>query len=101
MNLETLTSLPEYQALIEKRKRLVWPLLLLTLVSYIGFILAIAFAPAALGTPVQEGGVISVGILLGLGLIVLNFVITWLYVRGANRHIQPLIAKIQAATGEK
>lgn len=101
VNLETLTSLPEYHALMHKRARLVWPLLLLTVFSYVGFILAIAFAPASLGTPVVEGGVVSIGILLGLALIFLNFIITLLYVRGANRHIEPLIKQVHAAVGEK
>lgn len=101
VNLETLEALPEYHTLIRKRAKLVWPLLLLTVLSYVGFILIIAFAPSALGRPVVEGGVISIGILLGLALIVLNFVITLLYVRGANRTIEPLVAHIHASLGEK
>lgn len=101
VNLDTLTTLPEYHALMQKRTRLVWPLLVLTVVSYVGFILAIAFIPSALGKPVAEGGVVSIGIVLGLALIVLNFVITLLYVRGANRHIEPLIKQVHAAVGEK
>lgn len=96
-DLETVTQSPEYHALIERRNRLVWPLVILTVVSYAGFIFAIAFAPQALGKPVTEGGVVSIGILLGLGLILLNFVITLIYVRAANRDIEPLIARVHAA----
>ena len=98
-NLDSFTSSIEYRTLLAKRRRLIWPLLILTLVSYFSFILAIAFAPAALGKPVGDG-VISIGILLGLGLIVLNFVITLLYVRSANRTIEPLIARVHAVVGE-
>jgi uncharacterized membrane protein (DUF485 family) len=93
-DIATLTASGDYRALIHQRHRVVWPLLCLTVLSYLGFILLIAFAPASLGVPVVEGGVISVGILLGLALIVLNFIITLLYVRAANRHIEPLIARI-------
>ena len=100
INLNTLTASPEYQALITKRTRLIWPLLLLTVASYIAIILTIAFFPAELGRKVGDG-VISIGILLGLGLILLNFVITLLYVRGANRDLEPLIARVQALAGEK
>ena len=100
INLETLISSPEYRQLMHKRHQLVWPLLLLTLGSYFAFILAIAFAPASLGRPLVEGGIISIGIVLGLGLIFLNFFITFLYVRGANRAIEPMIKTIQSKMGE-
>lgn len=98
-NLDTLTSLPEYKALIAKRNKIIWPLLVLTVLAYISFILAIAFEPAALGKPIG-GGVISIGIVLGLLLILFNFVITLVYVRAANRTIEPLIARVHAAIGE-
>lgn len=101
INLTALTASPEYNALIAKRNRLIWPLLILTIAAYIAFILAVAFAPAALGKPIMEGSVISVGILFGLGLIIFNFVITLIYVRGANRDIEPLIARVQQLAGEK
>jgi uncharacterized membrane protein (DUF485 family) len=93
-SLESLTSSPSYQQLIETRARIIWPLLWLTVASYVGFILAIAFAPASLGTPFF-GSAVSVGIVLGLALIFLNFVITFLYVRRANHTLEPLIAQLQ------
>ncbi len=99
-SLETLVGKPEYQALLHKRKQFVWPLLLLTVAAYFVFILAIAFAPAALGKPLHEGGTISIGIVFGLGLILFNFVITLIYVRAANRHIEPLIKNVHTAVGE-
>ena len=98
-NLDSLTSLPEYQELVTKRNRIIWPLLALTVAAYVSFILAIAFEPATLGRPIGDG-VISVGIILGLVLILFNFVITLIYVRAANRTIEPLIARVHAAIGE-
>ncbi len=98
--LHRITQAPEYHELITKRSRLIWPLAILTVAAYVAFILAIAFVPHALGEPIGEG-VISIGIVLGLALIIFNFVITLLYVRGANRTIEPLIARLQAAVGEK
>lgn len=99
-SLENLTATPEYQELVHKRNRLVWPLLLLTVGAYFAFILMIAFSPASLGKPLHEGGVVSIGIVLGLLLILFNFVITLLYVRAANRDIEPLIAKVHQVVGE-
>lgn len=98
--LQRITQTPEYQELVTKRGKLIWPLAFLTVAAYVAFILAIAFAPHSLGTPIGDG-VISVGIVLGLALIIFNFIITLLYVRGANRTIEPLIAKVHTAVGEK
>lgn len=98
--LQRITQTPEYNELIRKRSKLIWPLSFVTVAAYVAFILAIAFAPESLGTPIGEG-VISIGIVLGLALIIFNFIITLLYVRGANRTIEPLIARVHAAVGEK
>ena len=87
---QAITELPEFKLLLEKRKALVWPLLLVTIVSYFAFILFIAFAPAQLGQPIGSS-VISIGIAAGIGLILLTFIITAIYVRSANRTFQPLL----------
>lgn len=99
-DIEQLTSLPEYHSLVRTRDKIIWPLLIATVAAYMVFILAIAFTPSLLGRPVVSGGVVSVGILLGLALIFFNFVITLLYVRLANRDIEPLIAQMHKAAGE-
>ncbi len=96
--LAALTTSAEYQALIHQRHRIVWPLLVLAVAGYMGFVLLIAFTPASLGTPLVEGGVVSIGIVLGLFLILFNFIITLLYVRAANKHIEPLIQRIHGET---
>ncbi len=99
-NLEFFTSTPEYLTLIAKKKRIIWPLFTLTVGMYMAYILAIAFAPKALGTPIGDG-VISIGILLGLALILFNFAVTLTYVYITNRHIEPLVAQLQAKIGGK
>lgn len=92
--LTALMQSEEYRALIHQRHRIVWPLLWIAILSYQAFVLLIAFMPASLGKPVVEGSVVSIGIVLGLALLLFNFVITLLYVRAANRHIEPLIVRI-------
>lgn len=99
-NLALFTSSPEYLTLLAKKKRIIWPLFILTVGMYVAYILAIAFAPHALATPVG-GGVISIGIWLGLGLILFNFVVTLIYVYLANRQIEPLVAQLHAKVGGK
>jgi len=51
---------------------------------YFGFILLIAFAKPLMGSPVA--GRLTLGILLGVMVIVCAWLLTWLYVRWANRH---------------
>jgi len=51
---------------------------------YFGFILLIAFAKPLMGSPVA--GTLTLGILLGVLVIVSAWLLTWIYVRWANRH---------------
>ena len=92
--LENIVTTPEYKKLITERHRLIWPLLALTIFSYMSFILVIAFKPKLFGIPFGKS-VISYGIVLGFGLILLIFLITFYYVMQANRRIEPLIKQIQ------
>jgi uncharacterized membrane protein (DUF485 family) len=54
------------------------------MVVYFGFILLVAFNKPLLGTPVVEG--LSIGMLLGVLVIVAAWALTWIYVRWANTH---------------
>lgn len=92
--LEAIRSAPEYQELLARRRALILPLSILTLVIYYAFILALAFFPEALSVRIGEG-VTTLGILIGLGVIFSTFVITGIYVRKANREIEDLLIKIQ------
>ena len=74
---------PEFLALERRRSRLAWGLSAATAVIYFGFILLVAFAPAWLATPLGTG-TITVGIPLGVGVILSAFALTGLYVHRAN-----------------
>lgn len=75
---------PRFHELVHKKTSLSWLLAIIILVAYFGLILMIAFAPSVLGTPLTAGGVTTLGIPLGMLLIVLAFVLTGIYVRRAN-----------------
>jgi uncharacterized membrane protein (DUF485 family) len=60
---------------------------------YFGFILLVAYAPKFLGTPIGTG-VTTIGIPIGLSVIVLAFLLTGIYVRKANSSYDTLIRKI-------
>lgn len=76
---------PRYLALVRDRGRFTTVLTLVMLAAYFGFILLIAFDKPLLARPIG-GGVTSLGIPLGLGLILLAILLTGLYVRRANSH---------------
>jgi len=54
------------------------------MVVYFGFILLVAFNKPLLGRPFVGG--LSIGMLLGVLVIVAAWVLTWVYVRWANTH---------------
>lgn len=86
---------PNYTLLVQKRSRLGWQLTFIMLLIYFGFVLVIAFNPAFLAQPLCPKSVITVGIPLGLGVIVSAFVLTGVYVWRANREFDELTQKIK------
>jgi uncharacterized membrane protein (DUF485 family) len=61
---------------------------------YFLYVLLAAFAPGFMS--VRLAGNITVGLVFGLLQFVTTFVITMSYVRFANRHLDPLRARIRA-----
>jgi uncharacterized membrane protein (DUF485 family) len=74
---------PQYQQLRRTRNRYGWALTLLMLVVYYGYIGLVAFNKPFLAQPIGEG-VTTLGIPIGMVVIVFSVVITGLYVRRAN-----------------
>ena len=85
---------PAFHTLVGRRGRFVWSLSLLMVVLYFGFILLVAFAPELLGRPLADGWVTTIGIPLGVLLIVVSFVLTGIYVRRANREFDAAVARL-------
>jgi uncharacterized membrane protein (DUF485 family) len=81
---ERLRSNPKYHEMVSKRNRFGWIMAILMLLIYYAFIMTIAFAPHSLGTPISSTSVITIGIPIGLGVIVIAFLLTGIYVYRAN-----------------
>lgn len=92
-NYQKIQKNPKYTELVRKRSMVGWSLSLLMLVIYFGFILTIAYAPKFLGTPLGSG-VMTVGIPIGLAVIISAFVLTGIYVAIANSTYDDLTRKI-------
>ena len=75
---------PKFVELVRQRSMLARNLTVAILVIYFGFILLVAFAKDFLGTPISEGSVTTIGIPIGLFVIVSAFMLTGIYVRKAN-----------------
>jgi uncharacterized membrane protein (DUF485 family) len=84
---------PEFHALTQRRARFAWGLSAAMAVIYFGFILLVAFAPGFLATPLA-GGTTTIGIPLGVGIILAAFVLTGLYVRRANTEFDAATERI-------
>ncbi len=84
---------PKYHALRRKRNRFGWTLTALMMLVYYGYIALIAFDKPFLAQPIGDG-VTTLGIPIGLGVIVFTVVITGIYVRRANSEYDRLTAEI-------
>ena len=84
---------PKFQELVRERSGFAWMLSGAMLIIYYGFILMVAFAKPLLAAKVGSG-VTTVGIVIGLGVIVSAFVLTGLYVQRANSRFDELTRNV-------
>lgn len=78
---------PEFQELRSRLRRFVFPMSALFLLWYAAYVILGAFANDFMA--IKVWGNINVGIIVGLGQFVSTFVITAIYVRFANRELDP------------
>lgn len=84
---------PKFQELIKKRNGLAVVLSVVTLAIYLAFIFLVAFDKPLLATKIG-GGTTSLGIVLGLVVIVSAFILTAIYVVRANGRFDALTAEL-------
>jgi len=94
--LQRIADDPRYRRLVRARGRFGWLLSAIMVAAYVGFVLLVAFDKAFLAQPILAGGVTSLGILVGFGLILLAIVLTGLYVARANRDYDAALAVLVA-----
>jgi uncharacterized membrane protein (DUF485 family) len=90
---------PRYQQLVRRRGRFTWTLSLIMLAAYFGYVALIAFDKPALAARIGSG-VTSIGIPIGIGLILLGILLTGVYVRRANKEYDPLVEALKRDAGE-
>ena len=82
---ERVKNNPKFHHLIARRSRMAWGLSSIILLMYFSFIMLIAFVPEFLGQPINETTLITIGIPIGVFIIITAFVLTGVYVRKANK----------------
>lgn len=87
------------QSLARARWRIALILTALMVVLYFGFILLIAYDRPVLAHQVVPG--LSVGILLGALVIVASWLLTWIYMRWANKHYDPALKQLKGEPGSR
>ena len=75
---------PKFQKFVSMRNNYSIILTTLMMIVYFGYILLVAFNKQFLATKISAGAVTSIGIPLGVGVLVFTIIITAIYVRRAN-----------------
>lgn len=84
----------DFQKLVAERTKITIILTVAELVIYFGFILLIAFNKEFLAQKL-ENSVITIGIPIGIGVIILSFLLNGFYVYIANKEYDELTEKIK------
>jgi uncharacterized membrane protein (DUF485 family) len=98
-DLKAVAENPKYKELIAKRTRFGWMLTVIMLVVYYGYVSLIAFDKTFLARPIGSG-VMSLGIPIGFGVIVVSIILTGVYVVRANGEFDRLTREITEGAGQ-
>jgi uncharacterized membrane protein (DUF485 family) len=90
---EQVQASAEFADLRRRLRVFVFPMTVIFLAWYLLFVLLADYAHGFMST--KLAGNINVGLVIGLLQFVSTFVITWLYVRYANRKLDPVADKIR------
>jgi uncharacterized membrane protein (DUF485 family) len=93
-NKEELLASPEFHELMRRKNSISTVLTALTLIVYFGFMLLLAFGQEFLSTKVSRS--VTLGIPLGISVIVLAWIFTGIYVRWANSRYDEMVARVKA-----
>jgi uncharacterized membrane protein (DUF485 family) len=95
MTPDPITSDPisSIEAVSAARWRVAISLTAAMMVAYFGFVLLVAFNKPLLGTILAPG--VSLGMLLGVLVIVVAWALTWVYVRWANTHYDASLDRLR------
>jgi uncharacterized membrane protein (DUF485 family) len=91
---ERIEADPAFRQLVGERSTFGWLLSIIMIVIYFGFILLVAYDKEFLAKSLN-GGTMTVGIPIGVGVIVSAFLLTGIYVLRANSRYDDLTQQIK------
>ena len=92
--IDRVTANPKFLEFVAVRNRYSVIMTIISAAAYYGFILLVAFQGPWLGTKVGPGMTMSIGVPIGVGVIVFTIILTWIYVRRANSEFDDTSAEI-------
>jgi len=87
----------EFKEVVSKKNRVAFTLALLEIVIYFGFILVLAFKKEVLGQKLGEG--LTLGIPIGIAVIVISWILTGIYVFWANANYDKSVEELKKKLG--
>lgn len=94
---ERMRANPKFQELVTKRTRFAVTLAAIVLIMFYGFVMVVAFNPVALGQPLSEGSMLTVGVAVELFMFIFFWALTAVYVKRANTEFDALTQEIVKA----
>jgi len=91
---------PKFQDMVKRRGRFAALLSAIVLVAYYSFMMVVAFKPALLHQTLSEGSVLTVGMPIGAGIIIVSWLLTGLYVYRANSDFDKINAEVLKEAGQ-
>lgn len=84
---------PEFKKLARRKNSMSITMTVIMMTVYFGFIFLMAFAPGTLSGRVAGGA--TLGIPVGIGIIVFAWLLTGVYVRWANTEYDDMVARVK------
>jgi uncharacterized membrane protein (DUF485 family) len=101
---ERILQNPKFKEMVSRKSRLSWTLTIIMLIVYVGFMLLVGYNKEFLMSSFS-GGITTWGMPLGLGIIVLSFILCGVYSYIANSKLDALneeaMREVEAITHEK
>lgn len=87
-------SHPKFKAMEKQKSILGWSFSAVMFFVYVAFIWTIGTSPQTLGAKVSEGSIITLGIYMGVAMIIFAFLITLVYVWLANGKYEDMTQEV-------
>ncbi|WP_229119677.1 DUF485 domain-containing protein [Enemella evansiae] len=84
----------EFTDLRSRFRRFAFPMTIFFILWYLVYVLLSCYAEGFMSTRIG-GSAITYGLVLGLGQFLTTFVITWLYIRHANKSLDPVANELK------